>query len=142
MFKNRTSPWKENNGKIETKKQDDSEATLCQLIEREDGKIVWEQDAENIYNRFRAFLPWPGVYTFWKNNDSVVRIKILQMKLQKNNPGTKHSVGEVFEIGESIGVQTINGVIILKEIQLEGKEPIEIKTFLNGYKNFIGSILF
>lgn len=132
-------PWIER--KLEPKKQNDSEATLCQLIERQDGEIIWEQDAQEIYNRHRAFYPWPGIYTFWKNGDSVLRIKLLKIRLQKNNPETHHSTGEVFEIGESIGVQTLNGVIILEELQPEGKNPVKIKDFINGYPGFIGSVL-
>ena len=44
-------------------------------------------------------------------------------------------------VGESVGVQTTTGVSILEEVQLEGKERTDIKAFVNGYKNFIGSSL-
>lgn len=127
--------------KIEPIKQDNSRATLCQLIEREDGKIVWEQDAQDIHNRFRALFPWPGIFTFWKNNDSLIRLKLLKIKLQKINPEIHHKTGEVFEIGDSIAVQALNGIIMIEEIQMEGKSPVPIKEFINGYRNFVGSIL-
>ena len=47
---------------------------------------------------------------------------------------------EVFEIGESIGVQTGTGILLLDEVQLEGKERLDIRTFIRGYQDFIGSI--
>lgn len=127
--------------KIEPTAQDKTQATLCQLIEREDGKIIWEQEAQSIYNRYRALYPWPGIFTFWKNKDSLLRIKLISIELQENDPQSHHKTGEVFESGESLGVQTIKGVILLKELQLEGKKTMSAKDFSNGYPDFIGSIL-
>jgi len=128
-------------GKIEKTPQDNTQATLCQLIERSDGKIFWTDSAENIYNRYRALTPWPGIFTFWKNGSEVIRLKLNSIGLQKINPIEKHQTGEVFELGSDIGVQTENGIIILKELQLEGKKVTDAKSFINGYPNFIGSIL-
>jgi len=127
--------------KIVPEKQDDSMATLCQLIEKSDGKIIWSDDAESIYNRYRAFTPWPGVFTFWEKEDSLKRIKLNQIGLMKTNPEAKHHAGEVFQLGEKFGVQTGMGVILIEEIQLEGKASIKIDEFINGYSDFVGSIL-
>jgi len=128
--------------KIEPIKQDDSQAVLCQLIEREDGRIVWEQEASEIFNRYRALYPWPGIFTFWKTKDStVIRIKLLKIKFQQNNTETYHETGKVFELGESIGVQTIKGIVVLEQIQPEGKKPMSAKDFANGYPELIGSTL-
>ncbi|HEX8974773.1 MAG TPA: methionyl-tRNA formyltransferase [Patescibacteria group bacterium] len=128
--------------KIEATPQDNSKATLCQLIEREDGHIFWEESAESIYNRYRALTPWPGIFSFWKSGNETVRIKLLEIELQKINPEQSRQSGEVFEIGSDIGVQTAEGVIILKKIHREGKKPTDPKSFANGTPEFIGSILF
>lgn len=127
--------------KITPRKQDAGEATLCQLIDREDGHIFWNDDSLAIYNRYRALAPWPGVFTFWKNNDSLQRLKLLSLSHLKQPSQSKHALGEVFEIGESIGVQTGTGILLLEEVQLEGKERTDIRTFVRGYRHFIGSIL-
>jgi methionyl-tRNA formyltransferase len=126
---------------IEPQKQDDSKATLCQLIEREDGHIFWTEDAESIYNRFRALYPWPGIFGFWKKDDQLLRIKFLRVSYQKHNPQTAHRLGEVFELGEKVGVQASAGVVFLEEVQLEGKTSASIQEFVKGYPQFIGSIL-
>jgi methionyl-tRNA formyltransferase len=133
------SPWLER--KIEPIKQDHSAATFCQLIEREDGKVLWTNDAKSIINQYRALTPWPGVFTFWKNNSSFVRIKLnkIEMLEQKDLPKLKE--GEVFLLENEVAVQTADGIIILKEIQREGKKTVEAKSFINGYTDFIGSIL-
>lgn len=128
-------------GKIERISQDQKQATLCELIEREDGKIYWSNDAKSIFDRFRALTPWPGIFTYWKVDDEMNRLKLLSIELQKINPMEKHKIGEVFELGSDIGVQTNDGIIILKEIQREGKKAIDIKSFINGHPNFIGSVL-
>ena len=127
--------------KIEPKAQNHSLAVLCQLIEREDGRIYWTHSAENIFNRWRAMSPWPGIFTYWKNNSVLIRLKLISIGVQRIDPVQKHLEGEVFEIGNDIGVQTSRGVIVLKEIQKEGKKAMSAKDFANGHPNFIGSIL-
>lgn len=128
-------------GKIEPEKQDESRATFCQLIKRDNGLINWNDTAENIYNKFRAFQPWPGVYTFWENNNSLKRLKLTAIELQTENSDKKYAIGEVFKFNDGVAVQAGAGIIILKEVQLEGKNNTSIKNFLNGYSTFIGSIL-
>jgi methionyl-tRNA formyltransferase len=127
--------------KIKPQKQDNSKATLCQLIEKSDGKISWSDDAESIYNRYRAFTPWPGIFTFWEKEDSLKRLKLNKIGLMKTNPEIKHHVGEVFQLGDKIGIQAGMGVIIIEEVQLEGKSGVKIDEFINGYSNFPGSVL-
>jgi methionyl-tRNA formyltransferase len=127
--------------KIEAKPQDKSKITLCQLIERDDGRIFWEENAEIIYNKYRALYPWPGIFTFWKNENHLQRIKLLKISIQKLNAQVVHPAGFVFEIGDKIGVQTLDGIIIIEELQVEGKKPIKISEFINGYPNFLGNIL-
>lgn len=127
--------------KIQPIEQNDEQATLCQLIERSDGHIVWADGAESIYNKYRAFIPWPGIFTFWEKEGFNLRLKLNKVSLIKTNPEIKRKVGEVFEIGDKIGVQTANGVIVLEEVQLEGKSANKISDFLNGNKDFLGSIL-
>lgn len=127
--------------KIEAKAQDHTQASQCQLIEREDGKIFWTEDAETIYNKYRALTPWPGIFTHWKNDSEIIRLKLITIGLQKINPIEKHQIGEIFQLGDDIGIQTNAGIIIFKEIQREGKKTASAKDFINGYPEFIGSIL-
>lgn len=127
--------------RITPKKQDSTRATLCQLIERSDGQILWSEDAESIYNRYRALYPWPGIFTYYKRGDNLLRLKLLRISHQKQNPELVRPLGTVFEIGEKIGVQTSSGIIFLEEVQLEGKTPVPIRDFLNGNEDFIGTLL-
>ena len=128
--------------KLQPSKQDSAQAFLCQLIEREDGHVFWNEDGSTIYNKYRALTPWPGIFTYWKNESSTVRLKLISVKFQKKNPTQKRASGEVFEIGSDIGVQTAEGVILIKQLQKEGKKATDITSFINGHPKFIGSILF
>jgi methionyl-tRNA formyltransferase len=51
-------------GKIQPKPQPAEGMSYAAKIKKEDGKIDWNQPAEKILNRLRAFTPWPGAFTF------------------------------------------------------------------------------
>lgn len=132
--------WVENG--IEAIPQDEKHITLCQLIEREDGRIFWNEDAETLERKMRALSPWPGLFTFWKQPDgTVLRIKFLDIAIKRTSPEIPHKLGEVFEIGETIGIQCGSGIVFPVIIQLEGKTPAAIGDFVSGYPGFVGSIL-
>ncbi len=44
--------------------QDHDLATYCSKIQKEDGLIDWQKEAEHIYHTWQAYAPWPGIYTF------------------------------------------------------------------------------
>jgi len=46
---------------ITPQKQDENEATLCKKIKKTDGEVGFE-DAKSIYNKYRAFEGWPGIF--------------------------------------------------------------------------------
>lgn len=127
--------------KITGTPQDQSQATLCQLIEREDGHIMWTDAALSIYNRYRALFPWPGIFTFWKKESEFFRLKLHRISYQKQTPQAAYPIGQVFELGEKIGVQTGEGVVFLESIQLEGKSQMDIADFLRGNPDIIGQML-
>ncbi len=46
------------------------------MFNREDGQIDFTKSAQDIYNQFRGFYVWPGIFTFFENK----RIKLLNIK--------------------------------------------------------------
>lgn len=137
---NQTIPlWMER--KITPIPQNNSLSSLCQLIERQDGQIIWSDSAQEIYDRYRAFFSWPGIFTYWEKTSLFIRIKLSKIDFQKNNSNEIHHIGEVFLFKEKLSVQTGQGIIFLKMLQREGKTDISAKDFLNGNPDFIGSIL-
>jgi methionyl-tRNA formyltransferase len=127
--------------KIKPLPQDKNQATLCQLIEREDGRILWSDEVKSIYNRYRAFYSWPGIYTFWEKDGRAFRIKLRRISFTEEKIGEDKHLGEVFFFEEKLYVKSDGGNIILEELQIEGKSPASISDFLNGYPDIIGTIL-
>lgn len=126
-------------GEIKPAVQDNAHASICELIEKSDGRVSWSESAENIYNCWRAFTPWPGIFTFWEKNGTISRIKLNKISVRSGEK--THHLGEVFAEGENIFVQTGEGCLVLEEIQPEGKNNMDIGSFINGNPEFVGSIL-
>ncbi len=130
-------------GKIKTEKQNESEATFCKILKREDGKVNWNKSAQEIYNQFRAFTPWPGIFTFWnKAENKQLRIKLNKIKIYKEEVLSKDlKSGEVFKENKKVLVNTKNGIIEIIELQSEGKKVTRAIDFINGNSDFIGGVL-
>ncbi len=118
--------------------QDDSKATDTKIIKREDGQINWSKSAAEIERQFRAFYPWPGVFTCWGKK----RLKIANLSVLEGDFGAKLVPGEVF-LGQknTLAVKCSQGAIVLGKVQLEGKNEVSGGDFLRGYKNIIGQKL-
>jgi methionyl-tRNA formyltransferase len=50
--------------KIVKKEQDHELATFAPAVKKEESKVDWHLEATQIYNKFRAFTPWPGLSCF------------------------------------------------------------------------------
>ena len=127
------------NGEIAPQKQDNSEASYCQMINGNDGKINWNDSTGTIYNKYKAFIVWPGIFTHWTQKDKTRRIKLNAINIGVGDE--KHPVGKVFLDDKDVAVQAKDGKIILKMVQLEGKPTTTAKDFINGHPNFLDSIL-
>ena len=123
-------------GKIKPAEQDHSKATYTKIIKKEDGKIDWSKSAEEIERMTRAFYPWPSVYTNIKNKI----LKIIEVDI--SDAQNKYHVGEVFLTAKNeLAVRCGKGSLIIEKLQLEAGKVLSAKEFLNGHKDFVGSIL-
>lgn len=111
--------------------QNHEQATSTKIITKEDGQINWQDTSQQIYNRFRAFQPWPGIYTTWQG-------KLLKILACEPMTDTQLHPGQVEN--DLVGCGN-NTALRLLRVQLEGKNPTEISAFLNGYPNFTNSSL-
>lgn len=64
------------------KKQNDSEATHCKKIKKEDGLLDLEADGVLNYRKYRAYFGWPGSFFFKEINGKKMRIKITDASLE------------------------------------------------------------
>ncbi|MBN2870699.1 MAG: methionyl-tRNA formyltransferase [Campylobacterales bacterium] len=112
--------------------QNDAEATHCRKITKAEGLIDFS-DAREIYNRYRAFTPWPGIYL-----ESGLKIK--EMALEEEN--ARGTAGEILRIDkESIVVQCTKGSLRLFKVQAPSKQESSAVDYLNGKRIGCGNIL-
>jgi len=126
------------NGKIKPKPQNESLAAYTKIIEREDGLINWQKTAQQIDCQFRAFYPWPGVFTHLAGK----RLKIANLGVLGGDFEGNLSPGAVF-LGQNneLAVRCGQGALELKTVQLEGKKELPGQEFLRGQKDLLGQVL-
>ncbi|MSQ31657.1 MAG: methionyl-tRNA formyltransferase [Dehalococcoidia bacterium] len=125
--------------KITPRDQDHAKATLVKLIKKEDGKIDWQLPARDIWLRVRAYNPWPTAYTRW--NEKLLKIldaELLNEDTLGKKPGT---VVALKQKAIACGVVTGGGMLGLKTLQIEGRNVTTSINFINGARDFVGSVL-
>lgn len=115
-------------GNTNPRKQDQSEVTYSWNIKREDERVVWTRDGEDIYNQIRGLNPWPGAYTTIDN----IIVKIWEANtitiIHNQNPGKIIRV-----IDDGIVVSTGNTTsILIKELQISGKKRMKASDYIKG----------
>lgn len=110
--------------------QDDKKATFSKIIKKEDALINWEDSAENINNKIRAFNPAPVAFCYLDGNP----FKIYSATVCD----TFGEVGKVIECGNELVIGCGKGSLSLKVVQKAGGKPMNIKDFLRGNKFEVG----
>ena len=115
-------------GKIIPRPQNHSDATLAPLLKKEDGRIDWNLPAQQIYNRMRAFTPWPGAYSSFRGQTCHLSAEPFSLRtLSGGPPGT--IIREDSQLLISCGNAT---VLRLLSVKLEGRKQIPAVEFANG----------
>ena len=117
-------------------KQDGTQATHCKKIAKSDGLFGFEQSAEQIYNKFRALTPWPGIYLF-------SGLKILELELLRESFGHEFErAGEILSVNKlGFCVACSEGAVKITKVQEPGKKPVGASAYLNGKRLKIGDLL-
>jgi methionyl-tRNA formyltransferase len=95
--------------------QDHSKATYTKLLKKEDGFIVRSDLSKQVstadhelFNRYRALYPWPGIWTYFEFEGKKLRLKITKIHWEEEK-------------------------IVIKKVQLEGKNEVDYATFTRAY---------
>jgi methionyl-tRNA formyltransferase len=112
--------------------QDESKVTYAQKIKKKESEINWNIPAKNIIANINGLNPYPGVW--FKHRKT--RIKIIEA-VEKKQTGR---AGEVLDTNLTVGCKE-NAIKILS-IQKEGKNILDVKSFLAGYKIKKGDVLY
>lgn len=119
------------NGTLVRTPQDHEKATYVKKIPKTLGNIDWTMDAAVIERLVRGLNPWPSAYTHWNGK----MLKIWEAEALFDEPaGETAQCGTVCEaFGDSLKVQTGNGILKITSLQLEGKKRMDTAAFLRGY---------
>lgn len=107
--------------------------SLCRLIHKEAGQIDWPQPAVVIERMTRAYAPWPSAHTTWHGET----FKIWQAAVVAGQAAP----GLVVQRADGVAVGTGEGLLRLVTVQPAGKRQMDMRSFLNGAPEFIGSQL-
>jgi len=127
-------------GKIDPISQDHDKATYCKPVRRNDGKVDWEETAEEILRQWRAYFPWPGIFSDLEMRNQLKRLKLSDIEVA-TDVQTGEKPGKIVKYNQDIAVQAGSGLVVLKKIQLEGKKDMDAADFARGFPEFIGKIL-
>ncbi|HQU86268.1 MAG TPA: methionyl-tRNA formyltransferase, partial [Pyrinomonadaceae bacterium] len=114
------------------------EATFAPIMKKEDGKIDWNLSAKEIANRVRGFQPFPTSFTFYNGNKLTIwNAEVSDIKRDVVSVGSI-----IYAVKDSLLVACgDNSVLKIDELQLQGKNRMKTRDFLNGVKLQIGEQL-
>ena len=117
---------------IEPVAQSNSGVTLAPKITKNDGKINWHENTDEIFNRYRALAGNPGIWTLLGE----LRLKIDSLEI--SNRVEKISPAEVLISDEHLLVGANNGVIEIKTLTPAGRSQMSAAEFIRGLPNRSG----
>lgn len=123
-------------GKVKERKQRDESASYAGTVEKEQGRVNWALEAEELYNLIRAYDPWPGMTATFRGSPLRI-VWAVPMTWEK---------GPIGETGTYLGLRqgrlavlagggTILGV---EELQRPGKSAVRASDFVNGERLRVG----
>lgn len=130
------------NRKLPAGKAQSGEASYTGIITKEDGKINWNESAVVTEAKIRAYYPDPGCWCV----ENGTTLRILEARLFSGNCEADvegAAAGSVLAFSKSDGIliKTGDGILAVRKLQKQGKNAMDYKSFMNGARNFIGTIL-
>jgi methionyl-tRNA formyltransferase len=124
------------------------EPVYCSMLRKEDGLIDWDAPLLEIDAKIRAFYPWPVAFTYFRG----LRLNVLEafpyphitfasgpnsLDFEDAAPGTMLGLDK----SRGIMVQTIDGLIALRRLQIQQKKALPYREFANGMRDLAGAVL-
>ena len=114
-------------------KQDHQLATFTKKITKDDAYLDFNKTSSEIFSMFKAYSPWPGVWTSYNK----LKLKIIDLCISDDvlKPGEIKCENSAIKIG------TLNGSVSVSSLQLESKNIVSAKEFISGQKLSSGTTL-
>lgn len=114
---------------------------LAPKIKKEDTVINWNNPANVIINKIRGLSPYPGALTFFiKKDGKTVSVKIFDATITPEK--SPEGAGKITTDDKTfIYISTTDFKISIHNLQIEGKNRLNIDLFLQGNKASIYTVL-
>ncbi len=123
-------------GRLQPQPQPQEGVTLTQRIPTDAAGIDWSCSAVTLERHVRAFAPVPGAFTTWDG----VRMKVLRGEAVAYDEAAA-SPGTVFLWRKLPAVVAGDGALVLLQVQMAGKRPMNGDLFVRGRKDLLGAVL-
>ncbi|HEY1045033.1 MAG TPA: methionyl-tRNA formyltransferase [Bacteroidia bacterium] len=115
-------------GNTELIEQEKGEFPIAPKIFTEDCEINWHQSAVKIHNMIRGLSPYPAAFTTFHNK----KLKVFESEITDM---ISTQAGHIEILGkDQLLAHTNDRILLLKEVQYEGKKRMSVKDFINGFK--------
>lgn len=133
-------------GEAKRTAQDHSQASYAHIIHKEDGEVDFvEETVAGIYNKWRAYSVWPGIFTPYHNESAPNRQKNAKQplvsftKIQVNDTINGES-GKIIRADKGgLTVACKEGALDILSLKPAGKKEMDYKAFVNGYRPQVGN---
>ena len=123
-------------GNFTLTEQNEDEATYCRIIKKEEGQVNWsEETAVEIERKLRAFVPWPGIFSFYNfsgKHENKRRLQFTKVEVVNGNFGP----GKIYP---EFTVGTRSGGLRILRLKPEGKQEMDADSFLRGQPQIVGT---
>ena len=113
-------------GEIAPRPQDEAHATYAPMLQKDAGALDFNQPAESLARKVRAYNPWPGAALIWQGQAIKVHQAHTVSLPETGVPGA------TILYQKQPAVFTPSGLLVLDEVQPAGKRPMPGKSFLGG----------
>lgn len=119
--------------------QGETTTAYAKMLEKQLGNIDWTKSAVEIERLIRGLTPWPSAYTNW--NGKVMKIWDAKV-VESENDTNEAQPGAIVKVEkDTFDVQTGDGLLKVRELQIPGKKRMDAGAFLRGYQIKEGEIL-
>lgn len=114
--------------------QDEAKVVHCRKVSKEHGFIDWSTPSKQIYNKFRAFFPWPGSYTYIAGKRVLIEKMILLDSIECQHSFTDYPGSCFYDKNKGIIlIKSGDGYLGIKQLKASGSKSCDAQGFWNGH---------
>lgn len=118
-------------GRLAEQPQDDARVTLTRPLERADAELDLRRPAAELYNRWRAFQPWPGARV--RAGDTICALLDVRLSDDRLNSGEVRLCDDALLIGAGVGA------LAVRALQPAGRQRMDAPAFARGYQRLLAA---